>query len=161
MIRSVFLYPLILLHIFLGIGAAAGGGMLILKPDGSLLGMSLDFLANTPFDSYLIPGFILFILNGLFPLFTCVGLIFKPDWKWANALNLYPNRHWAWSYSLYTGIIIITWITIQLTITQFFWLQPVMIFTGLFIIIFTLTPAVMKSFEHGHQRITKVMTRKI
>jgi hypothetical protein len=143
----LFLYPLLVLHLFLSLGALAGGGMLVLRPDGSLLGMELGWLAQSPFSSYLIPGFLLFIFSGLLPLFSFLGLLFKPEWRWANALNIYPNRHWAWTYSLYSGIIVITWITVQLVMTRYFWLQPVMIFTGLLIVVFTLTPSIMKRFE--------------
>jgi len=142
-----FLFLLCALLLFLGLGAFAGGGMLVLQPDGSLLGMEPGWLAQSPFSSYLIPGFILFIFSGFLPLFSFIGLLLKPEWRWANALNIYPNRHWAWTYSLYSGIIVITWITVQLIITRYFWLQPVMIFTGLLIVVFTLTPSIMKRFE--------------
>jgi hypothetical protein len=142
-----FLFILCALLLFLGLGAFAGGGMLILQPDGSLLGMEPGWLSESPFSSYLIPGFLLFIFSGLLPLFTFLGLLIQPEWRWANAFNIYPNRHWAWTYSLYSGIIVITWITVQLMMTRYFWLQPVMIFTGLLIIIITLTPSIMKRFE--------------
>lgn len=143
----LFLCLLLGLHLFLGLGAIAGGGMLILQADGSLLGMEPGWLAQSPFSSYLIPGLVLIIFGGLLPLFSFIGLLFKPEWRWANALNIYPNRHWAWTYSLYSGIIVIIWITVQLVMMRYFWLQPVMIFTGLLLIIFTLTPSIMKKFE--------------
>lgn len=143
----LFLYLLLVLHLFLSMGALAGGGMLILQPDGSLLGMEPGWLSESPFSSYLIPGFLLFTFSGLLPLFTFFGLLIKPEWRWANALNIYPNRHWAWTYSLYSGIIVIAWITLQLIMTRYFWLQPVMIFTGLLILIFTLTPSIMNKFK--------------
>lgn len=145
--RPIPLYLLCLPHILLGTSATAGGGMLLLKPDGSLLGMDPRWLDHSPFNSYLIPALLLFTLVGLFPLFTIVGLLLKPEWKWMNALNLYSNRYWAWTYSLYSGIIVITWITVQLIMTQYFWLQPVMIFIGLLMIVLTLIPSVMKYFE--------------
>ena len=145
--RPFFLYLLFVPLIFLGISAIAGGGMLFLQPDGSLLGMNSGWLDHSPFKTYLVPGFILFTFSGLLPLLAFVGLLLKPEWSWANKFNIYTNRHWAWTYSLYSGIIVIIWITVQLLMTQYFWLQPVMIFTGLLIIILTLTPAVMKNFE--------------
>jgi hypothetical protein len=141
------MYPLYALLLFLGISGTFGGGMLILQPDGSLLGMAPDWLEKSPFNSYFIPGFILFALIGLLPLLTFVGLLLKPDWTWANLFNIYSNRYWAWTYSLYSGFILIIWITVQLIMTQYFWLQPVMIFTGILILILTLTPPVMKKFE--------------
>lgn len=145
--RPLSLYLLLVLLLFLGMGGLVGGGMLILQPDGSLLGMSLSWLAGSPFSTYLIPGFLLLFFNGLLPLFTVAGLLAKPDWTWANTLNLYANRHWAWAYSLYSGIIVIAWIAVQQMLTQYFWLQPVMILTGLSIIVCTMTPAVIKRFE--------------
>lgn len=145
--RPFLLYLLCAAHILLGLSATAGGGMLFLRPDGSLLGMEPEWLDPSPFSTYLIPGLLLFTVVGLFPLVTVAGLLAKPDWSWANTLNIYSNRHWAWAYSLYSGIIVITWITVQLMMTQYFWLQPVMIFTGLFIIVLTLAPAVMMEFE--------------
>jgi hypothetical protein len=145
--RPFLLYILYLLLAFLSLGALAGGGMLILIPDGSSLGMAANWLEGSPFTSYLIPGLILFSTAGLFPLLALVGLVLKPDWKWANLLNIYTDRHWAWTYAIYSGIMVIIWITVQQVMTHYFWLQPVMIFTGLGIIITALSPGVMKEFK--------------
>lgn len=145
--RTNTIYFLILLHILLGLSATIGGIMLMLKPDGSLLGMQAEWLQQSPFQTYRIPGFILLTCNGILPLLTAMGLLLKPNWKIPNLLNIYENRHWAWAYSLYSAIIIITWITIQLILTSYFWLQPVMIIIGLLILICTLTPSIMKHYE--------------
>jgi hypothetical protein len=145
--RPFFLYLLFVLHLFLGIGAITGGGMLLIQPDGALLGMDENWLEYSPFRTYLIPGFLLFTVLGLFPLFTFIGLLLQPAWPWANTFNIYADRHWAWTYSLYSGIIVITWITVQQLMASYFWIQPIMISTGLLIIVLTLTPAVMKKFE--------------
>jgi hypothetical protein len=91
--RPFFLYFLFVLHLFLGIGAITGGGMLILHPDGSLLGMDENWLEHSPFRSYFIPGFLLFTFLGLFPLFTFIGLLLQPAWPWANTFNIFHNRH--------------------------------------------------------------------
>jgi hypothetical protein len=58
--RPFLLYLLFMPHLFLGISATAGGGLLLLKPDGSLLGMDPGWLNHSPFNTYLIPGLILF-----------------------------------------------------------------------------------------------------
>lgn len=146
--QPALLYLLCGLHLFLSLGALTGGFLMIINPNGSLLGMNPAWLQHSPFTNYLIPGLILFTFNGLFPLLVIIGLVLKPNWHWANAFNIYPDRHWGWTYSLYSGIIIITWITVQIMMTQYFWLQPVMIFTGLLILIFTLTPSVMNTFKN-------------
>lgn len=145
--RPLPIYFLSFLHIFLGLGGAMGGAMFIIEPDGSLLGMDISWLANSPFNSFVIPGLILFLFNGVLPLLTFIGLISKPNWSWPEILNIFPDRHWSWAFSIYVGIIVIAWIAIQQMLTQFFWLQPVMIITGILIIIFTLMPSIMRYFS--------------
>jgi hypothetical protein len=140
-------YWLVLLHALLGISGIAGGIMLILRPDGSLLGMQRGWLDKSLFHDYLIPGILLFALNGMLPLFVLLGLVFKPGWNWANRCNIYKNMHWAWTYSLFTGIIAIMWITAQQIMTQYFWIQPVISLIGLQIIICTMWPFVMHLFN--------------
>ena len=56
------------LEIFLGLGALFGGGLLILAPDGRLLGMPANLLTGTPFQSFLVPGICLFVFVGIAPL---------------------------------------------------------------------------------------------
>jgi hypothetical protein len=58
------------LQLFIGIGAVVGGVGLINDPSGASLGMSLSWLQDTPFTDYSIPGWVLFLINGLV---TCVG----------------------------------------------------------------------------------------
>lgn len=141
--KNLFFYLLCLQHLFLGINAVFGGLLLMIKPDGSLLGMQKNWLANSPFNNYFIPGFLLFTFLGLLSIFTFIGLVKKVSWKWPQTLNIYKNRYWAWTFSIYTSIISILWITIQLIMTQYFWIQPLIIFIGIGILICTLMPQVM------------------
>ena len=117
--------------------------MLIIDTDGSLLGMDESWLELSPFSNYLVPGIILFTALGIFPAVTAYGLIFKPHWLWTDTINIFKDKHWSWSFSIYSGIILIIWIIIQQLLTQYYWLQSVMLFTGIMIIIISLTPAVM------------------
>jgi len=146
-ILRISVITLCLLHLFLGINGLIGGTLLVIKTDGSLLGMQPDLLINSPFTSYLVPGLLLAFFLGVLPLLTFIGIISKSGWRVTNAFNIYRNKHWSWSFSIYTGITAISWITIQLVLTQYFWIQPIIIFTGLFIIIISLLPVVMKHFE--------------
>lgn len=52
------------LHLFVGIGAMAGGLNAILNPKEPF-GMPAEFLNNSPFSDYLIPGIILFTIIGV------------------------------------------------------------------------------------------------
>jgi len=144
--HHILYYVLCFLLLFLGLNAIMGGLLLMMKPDGSLMGMTLDWLQNAPFKNYFIPGLILFSTLGLITLFTLAGLVFKMDCTWCSILNIYPDRFWAWTYSVYIGIIAIIWITVQLIMTQYFWIQPVIIFNGVLILMCALHPKIMKAY---------------
>lgn len=144
---KIILYLLYFLHLFLGINACIGGFLLMLKSDGSLLKMNHVFLKNSPFSNFFIPGVLLFTCVGLLSVLTLCGLIFKFNLKILNTMNIYSDRHWAWAFSLYTGITTILWITIQLLITEYFWIQPIIILVGLSILICSLTPGVMEHYK--------------
>ncbi len=55
----------IALEIFNGISALAGGFGLMTNPDGKALMMDISWLDGTPFSSFLIPGIVLFVVNGI------------------------------------------------------------------------------------------------
>lgn len=67
---------LVALHIFVGIGAIAGGLAGILDPQAPL-GMPAAQLKNSPFDNYLIPGIILFTFIGLGNLVSALAYRLK------------------------------------------------------------------------------------
>jgi hypothetical protein len=145
--RPPELYLLLALHLVLGLFACYGGIALIVHPDGSLLRMPLSFLDNAPFADYLIPGIILLLFNGVLPLLVFFSLVTHPTWDFADNLNIYGDKYWAWTYSLYTGIITIIWIIVQQLLTQYFILQPVVATIGLLIIIFTMLPRIKSYYQ--------------
>ena len=105
---------LLILLGFLGVGAIGGGGVLIISPTGEMLGMPSSMLEKSPFNSYLIPGIILFTVLGLIPLMLIIALIKKPKSKLADQFNFFKDMHWAWTYSIYIGFILIIWIQLQI-----------------------------------------------
>ena len=56
------------LEILLSIGALGGGLVLTIAPRGEIMPLPLSALAGSPFDTYLVPGLILFGVLGLGPL---------------------------------------------------------------------------------------------
>lgn len=148
--HNIFYYLLCVLLTFLGINGTYGGVLLFIKPDGSLLGMQENWLQNSPFHNYFIPGILLFIFLGLLPLLTFVGLVKQVSLKWINRLNIYSDRYWAWTFSIYTSIVSVIWITMQLIMTQYFWIQPLIIFVSLGILICALSPGVMNYYQKEH-----------
>jgi hypothetical protein len=89
-----------ILLLFNGIGAIYGGSSLIFIPDGSGMNLSLQWLQATPFVNYLIPGLLLFTVNGLFSLSIFVLMLLG-----------YPGYSW---FVIAQGIVLIGWIVIQI-----------------------------------------------
>ena len=56
------------LEVLLGIGAIGGGLILMIAPRGEIMPLPLSALAGSPFDTYFVPGVILFGVLGLGPL---------------------------------------------------------------------------------------------
>jgi hypothetical protein len=56
------------LEVVLAIGALGGGLILMLAPRGEILPLPLSALAGSPFDTYFVPGMILFGVLGFGPL---------------------------------------------------------------------------------------------
>ena len=73
---------IMVLVIFQGISGILGGIGLILDPTGKSLHLPIIWLENSPFSDYLIPGIILLIVLGVFPLVVVYGLGEKYRWSW-------------------------------------------------------------------------------
>ncbi|MEO7530768.1 MAG: hypothetical protein ABIS69_05135, partial [Sediminibacterium sp.] len=56
---------MLVLLAFLGIGAIGGGIVFMISPDGKMMGIPLSILDQSPFNNFLIPGIILFLILGL------------------------------------------------------------------------------------------------
>lgn len=138
---------LIILMIFQSVSAMYGAISLFIAPDGHLLQMPLSFLQNTPFNNYRIPSLILGIMLGLFPLLGVIGLIFKPGWKWATVFNIYHDRHFGWTYALFTGIMLNIWIITQVQMVGFgHFIQTIYGSLSILILICSLIPSVMNYY---------------
>ncbi|MBN8707004.1 MAG: hypothetical protein J0L62_14115 [Bacteroidetes bacterium] len=104
---KLFLNSLAFLLLLLnGTGAIYGGWLLITSPDGSSLQLPLDYLKSSPFETYLIPGIILFTVNGLFSFLTLLLMILK-------------NKKVPW-FILAQGVMLTGWIIVQVIMIQVF-----------------------------------------
>jgi len=145
--RPVVAWVLIVLLFFIGIGALISGAMLFAAPDGHLMKWSTDDLAGTPFSNYLIPGIILFLFVGAFPLFVAYGLLKQPSWSWPNMINPMKKMHWAWTASWAAGVIMLIWITVETALLGYLsFLQPVIAVYGIVIIVLTVLPEVRRYY---------------
>ena len=112
----------VLLLLFNGLGAVYGGLMLILAPNGELMHITVDYLKYSPFSTFLIPGIVLFVFNGLSSLCIAGIVLFK---------KTYSAR-----LILFQGIILTGWIGIQVILLKLFnSLHLVMGLTGLLMMI--------------------------
>ena len=140
-------YLLWVLLTFTGVSALFGGIGLITEPNGNQMQITVSMLQGSPFTSYLIPGLILFVILGIFPLFLIYPQIARPEWKWANIFNIYADMYWAWTYCLYNGLSLVIWITFQTWLIGYHLLQTIYAFAGLLVIITTLLPQVKKHYS--------------
>lgn len=142
--RPAAFFILIVLLSVLSLNALYGGGALILSPDGALLGMNTEWLSGSPFSTFMIPGILLIVSNGIVPAAALAGIITRSDWKLAERFNILPDSHWSVSVSLFAGVIAVIWIGIQQLMTRYFILQPVISLTGIVIVITSLLPSLRK-----------------
>lgn len=144
--RPASLFLLLFLLIVQAIGAIGGGLSLVLSPSGEIMHMSTSMLKGSPFESFLVPGIILLMVLGVFPAFIAWALMIRPGWRWPGAINVYKGIHWVWTFSLYLGIMLATWIYIEIVFIPFDILQTIFGLVGMAIIIATLLPANMVYF---------------
>lgn len=65
-----------------GSGAVYSGLNMVVYPNGSKIGLPVDLLKHSFFDSFLVPGLVLFSLIGLFNFYALIAVIasFKKYW---------------------------------------------------------------------------------
>lgn len=143
--RPFIVWVVIVLQFLLGLGALAGGGVLMADPSGNLIGMPFSLVHHSPFHNYLIPGMILFTFVGLFSVAVAYSLWQLPGWRWPNVINPFKGLHWSWAASLAEGVIVLIWITVEVSFTGVGFLHFLYWAWGLALIVLTLLPGVRKN----------------
>ena len=133
---------------FLCVGAMFGGGALIISPSGELLGMPLSMIKDSPFPNFLIPAIFLFVVLGLAPCLLTFALVKKPESEIADRVNIFKDMHWAWSFSLYIGLILILWIQLEmLFIHSVHWSHTFYMFFAVTILLVAILPQVRNFYK--------------
>lgn len=96
--KSQFIW-LGVLQVFIGVGAVAGGLGLALDPSGESVGIPLELLEETPFATFLIPGVVLFAVNGLGSL--------------TGTIASFARHRYAGRAAIALGTFLIAWILVQ------------------------------------------------
>jgi hypothetical protein len=124
--------------------------MLFLDPSGRLMQWSVEDLQGTPFADYLIPGIVLFVFIGVYPIFVGYSLISKPAWRWPEAVNPATKHHWAWAASWSVGIIMLIWIIVETALLGLIsFLQPVIAVWALAIVLLAFLPGVRRHYKRS------------
>ena len=89
-----------ILLLFNGTGALFGGWSFIQDPSGSDLQIPTTYLEHSPFHDFLIPGIVLFTVNGVLSLVTLAWTLMQ--WK-----------HYGWLIMI-QGAMLMGWIIIQM-----------------------------------------------
>lgn len=139
----------LMLMAFLGTSAIGGGGALIISPSGKLLGgLPLSILLHSPFNNFLIPGILLFVVLGIFPTVLVFALRKKIPSVFAEHFNLFKDMHWAWSYSIYVAFALIIWIQVEtIFIQRVGWLQTFYMLFSIPLIFMALIPQVRNFYK--------------
>ena len=145
--RPFVLLILICLLTIIGVGGLVSGAMLFSSPTGELIGLNAEILKGTPFVNFLIPGIILFLCIGIFPVLVSYGLLKKPAWDWTEAVNICKKYRWPWTATWAAGVIMLIWITVETAMLGYIsFLQPVIAIWGIAIITFTLLPKIRQYY---------------
>jgi CDP-diglyceride synthetase len=131
---SVFI--LLLLVLFQGLSGLAGGIGLVLDPSGKLLQIPINWLDNSPFNDYMIPGIILLIVLGVFPFITLY--------------RLWVKMKWAWLFAFVLGIALLIWIGVEIIIIGYQPDPPLQLIyglVGLIILILLFLPSVQYYYK--------------
>lgn len=137
---------------FLALSALGGGMVLLISPDGELIGLPLTEFKNMPFESYVIPGIILFSVLGIIPSLLIFALVKRTASNLAERINVFSDMHWSWTFSIYIAFALIGWIHIELIFLQgeVHWLQTFYLFYAILIIIVALLPQIRHLYKKGN-----------
>ena len=107
-----------ILQVFIGLGAVAGGLGLVLDPSGASMRMPIEFLKDSPFSTFLVPGVVLLTVNGLGSL--------------AGAAASFRRHPRAGEVAMVLRVFLVAWIIVQVYwISAFHWLHALYICLGL------------------------------
>lgn len=93
------------LDILLSVGALAGGAALMLGPRGEIMPLPLSALKGSPFDTYFVPGLVLFGILGVGPLVA--------------ARLVWLRHRLAPLATILVGIVLLVWLAVEIAIVGY------------------------------------------
>lgn len=139
--RPALRYLLTAALLFQGVSGVAGGIALVSDPTGGLLGLPLGWLVGSPFSDYFIPGMVLLVGLGIFPLLVVYGL--------------QRRRSWAWPAALLVGLALLIWIGVEMLVIGYHPEPPLQLIYGLLglvLLVLALLPPVRRYYAAAPER---------
>jgi hypothetical protein len=100
--KPVAAYALMACLLFQGVSGMAGGLGLLMDPSGETLRIPLNWLEGSPFQDYTIPGLVLLVVLGIFPIAVLYGL-----WN---------GEGWGWTGAVLVGLALIVWLVVEIIV---------------------------------------------
>ena len=109
--------PIVVLLLFQGISGLFGGLALILDPSGSIINLDIKLLSYSPFSDFFIPGLILLLVLGIYPIMLLFGYI--------------KDRNWTRMGMIILGIALPIWIMVEIILIGYIKEPPLQLIYGL------------------------------
>jgi hypothetical protein len=101
-----------------GITALPSGALMMAVPDGSLFALPLSVLEHTPFETFFVPGLLLFACLGVLPLVAASLLWTEASPGWSMWLERATGRRAAWLTAGASGVATVVWIVTQVVMIR-------------------------------------------
>lgn len=124
--RTPAVWALAALLLIQGLGGLGGGIALVTD----VMHMPLSYLRGSPFPDYRVPGLILGLVLGVFPLIVLIAFWMRREWAWYGAFTV--------------GCGLMIWIVVEVAIIPYNILQPLFGAVGVLIALLTLTTSVQR-----------------
>lgn len=115
--RPGFVWIGIAAQLFVGVMAVPVGLVMALEPNGSPLGIPHEWVADSVFGSFLVPGLFLLLVNGVGQLVAAALAVMRTPWA-------------PWLMGA-LGVVLMAWILVQVVIIPLSVLQPIIFAIGL------------------------------
>lgn len=143
--RPVSVRLLIALMAFQAVSALGGGAAMLVAPRGGVL--PIELLAGSPFETFLIPGLLLFGVLGVLPAIATWALLARHRWAAMAPLERAFGTHWSWPLAGALGIALVVFIVVEVAMIEGHWLQALYGAVGLAVVASTLWPATRSHYR--------------
>lgn len=145
--RSLMLWLLVFVLLFLALNGLGGGIVMLIDPTGNMLGVA-DVLPLLPVPNFILPGLFLVVVMGIVPVLLSYALIARPKWPLVDALFQWGQHYWAWTATLGLVAILAIWLLVEGLLIGMFPITYATAVVGLLLLLIAMSPGVRKFYAH-------------